>query len=110
MRRVDSSGTKVAAPARAGLDQCGPNMRGCVARRHCVDPTNLKFALPAEGKVMTSRLVAASLAIIAALLLAACGRKEPEARAKAKAAVEEAAKKTAEAPVQPAPTVAALEP
>ncbi len=51
---------------------------------------------------MSSRLFAASLAVVALMALGACDRKEPEPTAQAKAGAEDAAKKAAAAPAQPA--------
>ncbi len=44
---------------------------------------------------MTSRLLAASLAVVALVALGACDRKEPEPPAPAKAGADDAAKKAA---------------
>ena len=52
---------------------------------------------------MSSRLFAASLAVVALVTLGACDRKEPEPPAQAKAGADDAAKKAAAAPAQPAP-------
>jgi len=61
---------------------------------------------PKGASAMTSRVFAASFAVVALVMLAACERKEPEPAKEAKAA-DDAAKKAAEAPAPAQPAVQA---
>ncbi len=70
--------------------------------------SNKSIQLPSTGAiVMSSRLLAATCAVLALVTLGACQKKEPEPAAPPKAATGDAAKTAAAAPAQPAVAPAA---